>query len=101
MNCPLCIDQTLEPTYRAGIEIDVCPVCKGVWLDRGELEKLAADDSPRWDVPPSPAALRSAGPAPKGGKVKDGRPKSKHKKKPKRKKSFAERLGDALEDVLD
>ena len=28
MNCPLCIDQTLEPTYRAGIEIDVCPVGK-------------------------------------------------------------------------
>lgn len=98
MNCPLCTDQTLEPTYRAGIEIDVCPVCKGVWLDRGELEKLADDDSPRWDVPASPAALRDAGPAPKGSSTSSG---SKPKGKKKRKKSFAERLGDVLEDVLD
>ena len=98
MNCPLCIDQSLEPMYRAGIEIDICPTCKGVWLDRGEIEKLLENESPRWDVPASPAALDHAGPAPTGA---SGKPKKDKPKKAKRKKSFAERLGDALEEVLD
>ncbi|CAA9565447.1 MAG: hypothetical protein AVDCRST_MAG87-1909 [uncultured Thermomicrobiales bacterium] len=39
MQCP--IDQTaLVMTERQGIEIDYCPQCRGVWLDRGELDKL-------------------------------------------------------------
>jgi Zn-finger nucleic acid-binding protein len=39
MQCP--IDQTtLMMTERQGIEIDYCPECRGVWLDRGELDKL-------------------------------------------------------------
>lgn len=39
MKCP--IDQTtLQVTERQGIEIDWCPTCRGVWLDRGELDKL-------------------------------------------------------------
>lgn len=39
MKCP--IDQaTLTMTERQGIEIDYCPECRGVWLDRGELDKL-------------------------------------------------------------
>ncbi len=39
MQCPVC-NNTLRAVDRSGIEIDVCPQCKGVWLDRGELEKL-------------------------------------------------------------
>ena len=39
MKCP--IDETvLQMTDRQGIEIDYCPQCRGVWLDRGELDKL-------------------------------------------------------------
>ena len=39
MICP--IDQSpLEMSERSGIEIDYCPTCRGVWLDRGELDKL-------------------------------------------------------------
>lgn len=39
MNCP--IDNTqLTMSERSGIEIDYCPSCRGVWLDRGELDKL-------------------------------------------------------------
>jgi len=39
MNCP--VDATeLRITERQGIEIDYCPKCRGVWLDRGELDKL-------------------------------------------------------------
>lgn len=121
MNCPLCIDQVLQPVYRAGIEIDVCPKCKGVWLDRGEIDKLAADP----DTEPRSArnAPQPVAPAPAGSPSWDGiddrwersddrrdrggeersRPKDDRKKgkKKKRKKSLAERLGDALEDVLD
>ncbi len=39
MNCP--VDNTqLQMTERQGIEIDYCPTCRGVWLDRGELDKI-------------------------------------------------------------
>jgi Zn-finger nucleic acid-binding protein len=41
MKCP--IDGTnLAMTDRQGIEIDYCPECRGVWLDRGELDKMIA-----------------------------------------------------------
>jgi Zn-finger nucleic acid-binding protein len=39
MICP--IDQSpLEMSERSGIEIDYCPQCRGVWLDRGEIDKI-------------------------------------------------------------
>ncbi|MCS6982655.1 MAG: zf-TFIIB domain-containing protein [Candidatus Absconditabacterales bacterium] len=40
MKCPVCTDTNLIMTDRQGIEIDYCPRCRGVWLDRGELDKL-------------------------------------------------------------
>ena len=40
MKCPACPDTTLVMTDRQGIEIDYCPTCRGIWLDRGELDKL-------------------------------------------------------------
>ena len=40
MNCPACQSVTLVMTERQGIEIDYCPQCRGVWLDRGELDKI-------------------------------------------------------------
>ena len=40
MRCPHCPDTALLMTDRQGIEIDYCPTCRGVWLDRGELDKL-------------------------------------------------------------
>jgi uncharacterized protein len=39
MKCPNC-NETLLMTERQGIEIDYCPSCRGVWLDKGELDKL-------------------------------------------------------------
>ena len=39
MKCPV-DDETLVMADRNGVEIDYCPKCRGVWLDRGELEKL-------------------------------------------------------------
>lgn len=39
--CPNC-DASMQSVQRAGVEFDMCPRCRGVWLDRGELEKLMA-----------------------------------------------------------
>lgn len=39
MKCPVC-DAPLRAIQKYGVEIDICPGCKGVWLDRGELEKI-------------------------------------------------------------
>lgn len=51
LNCPVCSTGMTE-VEKAGVTIDTCPKCRGVWLDRGELEKLgerlARDD----DRPP-------------------------------------------------
>lgn len=50
-NAPM---QTLE---RSGVQFDMCPTCRGVWLDRGELEKLmeAATNDARASAPPPPS----------------------------------------------
>ncbi|MBF0313138.1 MAG: zf-TFIIB domain-containing protein [Oligoflexia bacterium] len=40
MKCPKCPDLFLSMSERNGIEIDYCPQCRGIWLDRGELDKL-------------------------------------------------------------
>lgn len=39
MKCPV-DEETLVMTDRNGVEIDYCPKCRGVWLDRGELDKI-------------------------------------------------------------
>ena len=39
MKCPLCaVDLVMSD--RQGIEIDYCPKCRGIWLDRGEIDKI-------------------------------------------------------------
>jgi uncharacterized protein len=40
MKCPMCTESDLLMTERLSIEIDYCPQCRGVWLDRGELDKI-------------------------------------------------------------
>lgn len=40
MDCPACRNVQLLMSERQGIEIDYCPNCRGVWLDRGELDKI-------------------------------------------------------------
>jgi Zn-finger nucleic acid-binding protein len=40
MNCPVCKTTDLFLSDRHGVEIDYCPECRGVWLDREELEKI-------------------------------------------------------------
>lgn len=40
MKCPVCKETNLLMTERHGIEVDYCPNCRGIWLDRGELDKI-------------------------------------------------------------
>ena len=40
MRCPVCVDVDLSISSREGVEVDFCPQCRGVWLDRGELDKI-------------------------------------------------------------
>lgn len=62
MKCPTCADTVLVMTERQGVEIDYCPNCRGVWLDRGELDKLlerASEQAASQAPPPAPAAPAS------------------------------------------
>jgi Zn-finger nucleic acid-binding protein len=40
VKCPNCADSALVMSDRQGVEIDYCPTCRGIWLDRGELDKI-------------------------------------------------------------
>lgn len=51
MKCPTCKDVNLMMTDRQGIEIDYCPECRGVWLDRGELDKIIERSVPQQSRP--------------------------------------------------
>ena len=39
MNCPVC-DESMRKIDKHGVNLDICPTCKGVWLDKGELERI-------------------------------------------------------------
>lgn len=72
MLCPVCTDERLSMTERQGIEIDYCPKCRGVWLDRGELDKLIERAMQEMDAAPAPASQVVAAaqpPAPPQGVV--------------------------------
>ena len=78
MKCP--VDETvLVMSERQGVEIDYCPQCRGVWLDRGELDKLIdrADDDDRRSERPRDDRPRYEEPRHSGG----GYPTHKKKKK--------------------
>jgi Zn-finger nucleic acid-binding protein len=64
MKCPAC-DVTLAMSDRQGIEIDYCPQCRGVWLDRGELDKIieraGAELAPQPQPKAPPAQQRPQG----------------------------------------
>ena len=65
MHCPHCPASTLVISERSGIEIDYCPQCRGVWLDRGELDKLIERSLP--------AQSPAAGVRPSGRSDRDDR----------------------------
>jgi Zn-finger nucleic acid-binding protein len=56
VHCPVCKDPQLVISERQGIEIDYCPSCRGVWLDRGELDKLIEKSTAHAPQPQRPPA---------------------------------------------
>lgn len=68
MKCPIC-GEKLKRMARLDVELDLCPTCKGVWLDRGELEQLIdlvlqlAPAEARAAAPQEPAAALQDAPA--------------------------------------
>ena len=69
MQCPV-DGTTLQMSERSGIEIDYCPQCRGVWLDRGELDKIIernAEATAPAAQPVQPAPQAPQSPAPQGG----------------------------------
>ncbi len=58
MKCPTCPDTRLVMSERQGVEIDYCPHCRGVWLDRGELDKLLDRAASQTSPSASPSAER-------------------------------------------
>ena len=62
MKCPVCENANLLMSERQGIEIDYCPQCRGVWLDRGELDKIIERSAPTTSS--APAQTRAPSPTP-------------------------------------
>lgn len=96
MPCPVC-KVPLVMSERQGVEIDYCPQCRGVWLDRGELDKIiersAAADAPAPAAPQQPQYTPQAQhPQPRYGHHDYGH--DPYRKHGKRKKSFFEELFD-------
>src|SRR5262245_40309436 len=69
MRCPRCETSVLDERERDGVVIDVCKECRGIWLDRSELERLIAraireQEQQELQQPGPPVADRGAAPAP-------------------------------------
>ncbi len=87
MKCP--VDGTaLVITDRSGVEIDYCPTCRGVWLDRGELDKII-ERSAAYTPPPPPAAAARA------------HDDNAYEEAPRRKKKRRGGFADMLDDIFD
>lgn len=90
MPCP--VDGTaLVMSERSGIEIDYCPTCRGVWLDRGELDKIIERSAQQQTSAPPPSPQGQ--PQPWGGSH-GSHGHGSHYGYRKRKKSFLEELFD-------
>lgn len=110
MRCPV-DNETLVMADRGGVEIDYCPKCRGVWLDRGELDKIierAAGGAPAAaPMPPQPVQRETTPvyqPEPRAPQMQhreddrrrrdDDDDDYRHDRKPKRRESF---LGDLFD----
>jgi len=105
MKCPVCVETDLVMSDRQNVEIDYCPKCRGVWLDRGELDKIiersaveAAQAAPGPAAAPPPAPQQPGyGYDTRGGyepRGHDGRGSYGHHGKGYRKKSWLHEIFD-------
>jgi len=98
MKCPVCTTVNLVMSDRQGVEIDYCPECRGVWLDRGELDKIIERSaSQEISVAQQPQQIQQPGYQPQQVNHGSGHAPgygNGHGHKPYRKKSFLEELFD-------
>jgi Zn-finger nucleic acid-binding protein len=85
MSCPVC-KVALVMSDRQGVEIDYCPQCRGVWLDRGELDKIIERSAQDFAAPPPRSAPPTSG--------RDYDREHRSGGHPRRRKSFLEELFD-------
>lgn len=101
MKCPLC-NVDLIMSERQGIEIDYCPQCRGVWLDRGELDKIiersASLSAP---VAAAPSAPYASAPERYDDRRYDERRYEDKYRDDYYKKSKKKKRGDFLGDLFD
>jgi uncharacterized protein len=106
MQCPRCETSSLDERDRDGVTIDVCKACRGVWLDRGELEKLIARTTAEFDEyerrPPPPSQPSQPQAQPQAHYRGDDdhrrhRGDDDYRRKYPRKKSWVESLGDIFD----
>ena len=105
MKCPVCLQPDLVMSERQGIEIDYCPQCRGVWLDRGELDKIierSAEQSPAPPAPPQPGyAPQQPGYAPQPGYGGDRGHKKKYDDDYHRGYGHKKKRGGLLGEIFD
>jgi uncharacterized protein len=110
VKCPRCETSVLDERERNGVVVDVCPACRGVWLDRGELEKMLAHAKRELEEerahygyerePPSSDDRRRGydrGAPPPQGQHARGYQQGQHPQGHYRKKSWLENLGDIFD----
>lgn len=86
MKCPVC-EETMREIDRHGVTIDICPGCKGVWLDRGELEKILEMGRREAEAPAPP-------PPSDPGPRSDREDRGESRRRPERRESFLENIFD-------
>lgn len=108
MKCPVC-STDLQIATRAGIEIDYCPTCRGVWLDRGELDKIIERHAQETQSlqrgappayapePPAPTPRPHARPQPRYDDDDDYYYDPHHKRKRRKKRDWFEDLFDIFD----
>jgi uncharacterized protein len=118
MRCPRCEDAELIERDRQAVKVDICQSCRGVWLDRGELEKLmayaeraAAEEQAYWgerpgaerpgaerpgpERPPAPVDREPSGVYREHDRSHHGH--GQHRGYPRKKKHWLDTLGDIFD----
>ncbi len=96
MDCPVCKTERLSMMERQGIEIDYCPKCRGVWLDRGELDKIVERS-----VVELAAAVLGSAPAPQPFAPQAGYGHGGHRPRDDDRSSGGHRRKSFLQDLFD
>ena len=103
MKCPRCETATLDERDRDGVTIDVCTSCRGIWFDRGEVEKLIARTTAEMeqvDRSQRAPSRDSEPPRPyrESERVRDsGHDHDDYRRRHPRKRSWMESLGDIFD----